>query len=547
MSKRTIRIMAGVLLLMLILGSISACTTPATTAPTTTQPAVATTAPSEATEPPVTQTQEPEITLNFFTFINYKFEGPIPEAITAKTGVKLNVWDSTNRNEKYPLMLASDDLPDLIVLFQGTDFLNNYIDSKALIPLNDLIEQYGPNIKQYYGQYLKRAVYMDKVNYFIPTECGLTSDPSGCMLMRQDLLEEFAGQRAIDGDSFTTDEYKSFLQQFLQKYPKINETPTIGMSVFAQDLVGSFEGFWGFMPYYQEGEKLSYKWRDPRYIEMLLYLNDLMRSGLIDVDWPTMKPDAWYAAMAKGNYFSGVAGWWEAEFPNTTLRDGMGKDTKAQYYAYQLTAPGKTKADVTTDMRNAQGNLAVAITKVNKYPERTMKFLDYMGSPEAHYLAFWGVEGVTWDMVDGKRVARQNVIDEYMSDWKPAATKYGVRNWGFMWNLDMMIDDIPLDMLFLANPTAASKFAWKSSGPKVDIAFYNGLQPTGTQPEMLNHQKVTDIVTVALPQIVNAASADEAKALYEKMVKDCDDAGAAKVEAIINDNAASRRQLWGMN
>lgn len=563
MSKKLIRCIVGVLILVMLISNTACTSTPATStpdattaAPTTTE---ATTAASTTTTPETTSEQttatpvatpEPEITLNMFTYSNYAFEGAVPEEITKKTGVKLNMWDSSNRDDKYPLMLASGDLPDIIVMFQGTDILNNYIESKAIIPLNDLIQEYGPNIQKYYGQYLKRAVYTDKVNYYIPTECGLTSDPGGAMLMRMDLLEEFAGQRALDGDSFTTDEYKTFLQQFKQKYTEINGAKTIGMSVFAQDLVGQFEGFWGIMPYYQTGgtgKVLMYKWRDPKYIEMLLYLNDLKREGLIDVDWPTMKPDTWYAAMAKGNYFSGPAGWWEAEFPNSTLRQEYGQDTKTQYMAYQLTAPGLTKADVTTDQRIGQGALAVAITKLNKYPERTMKFLNYLGSEEGHYLAFWGIEGFTYDIVDGKWVPKQNVIDDYMTDWKPAAKKWTIRTWCFMWYLDMMKDNIPLDMVFVANPTAAAKFAKHSTGPKVDISLFNGLQPTSTQPEMINHQKVTDIVSVALSQIVNAPSADEAKALYDRMVKDCNDAGAAQVENVINVNAAARRELWGIN
>jgi putative aldouronate transport system substrate-binding protein len=545
MSKRALRLLAGILIAVLFIGSISACT-PKTTQNPATPPVATTQASADVTAP--AETAEPELTLNFFTFINYPFVGPIPEAITAKTGIKLNVWDSTNRNDKYPLMLASGDLPDLIVLFQGTDVLNNYINAKAIIPINDLIDQYGPNIKKYYGDYLKRGVYTDKLNYYIPTECGKTSDPSSGILMRQDLLAEIVGDRAINGDSFTTEEFKTILNAFKTNHPEINGTPTIPMSVFSQGLVDTFEGFWGFKPYYENGTTLSYKWRDPRYIDMLLYLNDLMLSGDIDVDWPTMKPDAWYSAMSKGNIFSAASAWWEADIPNSALQQAYGKDTKSQYYLYQLTAPGITIDKVTSDPRNYEGNLAVAITKVNKNPERTMKFLDFMGSPETHYLVFWGVEGMTWDKVDGKMVARQNVIDEYMADWKPAATKYGVRNWGFMWNTDMMVDNVPLDMLFASNPSPSCKFAYKTSAQtKYDVSFYNGLQPTSAQPELINHQKVTDIVAKALPLIVNAKSQDEARTLYAQMVKDCDDAGAAQVEAIVNTNAAARRDLWGMN
>lgn len=550
MSRTLHRCLGTALALMMLIGGISACASP--TAQQTAAPPTDAATQAEQTAAPE-PTAEPPITLTLFTYTNYKFEGPVPEAITAKTGVTLDCWDSSNRNDKYPLMLASGDLPDMIVLFQYTDILNNYINAKALLPLNDLIDQYAPNIQKYYGPYLKHAVSEDRMNYFIPVECGKLSDPSSGIIFRQDLLEEIVGQRAIDGDSFTTDEFKTILKTFRDSHPDMKGVPSLPLAVEpgtpGLSFSDSLEGFWGMKTYYEEGDKLSYKWRDPKYIDMLLYANGLVREGYVDVDWPTILYDAWTAKMAQGNVFSSLGAWWDVEAANSVLQEEFGKGTKAQYYMYQLTAPGITKDQVTTDPRIMQGGVAPALTKVNKNPERSIKFLDFLGSPEGHKLVFWGIEGITWDMKDGKMTPRQDVIDEYMADWKPAATKYGVRTWAFMWHLDMQIDDqgTPLDMLFAGSPTVANEFAWKTSAQtKWDCSFYMGLQPSATQPELINYQKVNDITTKAIPMIINAASADEARTLYAQMVKDCDDAGAAQVEAVVNANAAARRDLWGM-
>ena len=53
-----------------------------------------------------------------------------------------------NPVEKLNLMLASGDLPDVILMSRGSDIMNKYITSGAVIPLNDLIEEHGPNIQK---------------------------------------------------------------------------------------------------------------------------------------------------------------------------------------------------------------------------------------------------------------------------------------------------------------------------------------------------------------------------------------------------------------
>ena len=51
-------------------------------------------------------------------------------------------------------MLASGDLPDIVLMDRRSDIVNKYIAAGALVPLNDLIDQYGADIQEMSGDCL---------------------------------------------------------------------------------------------------------------------------------------------------------------------------------------------------------------------------------------------------------------------------------------------------------------------------------------------------------------------------------------------------------
>ena len=82
----------------------------------------------------------------------------VSSEIIKKTGVTLDYNQASgDAKEKLNLMLASNDYPDLILIDRSSGMIDKFISAKALIPLEDLIEEYAPNIKEQYGEYLNRA------------------------------------------------------------------------------------------------------------------------------------------------------------------------------------------------------------------------------------------------------------------------------------------------------------------------------------------------------------------------------------------------------
>ena len=120
------------------------------------------------------------ITLKIFDKnIGDTFTDDVANEITKKTGVKVEVEQPTgNPSEKLNLMLASGDYPDIVLMERTGDAANKYTSSGALIPLNDLIDKYGPDVKKMYGDTLNKIKNSDGKNYYLSNWYGKDTDPS---------------------------------------------------------------------------------------------------------------------------------------------------------------------------------------------------------------------------------------------------------------------------------------------------------------------------------------------------------------------------------
>ncbi len=144
------------------------------------------------------------------------FDDPVAKAIEEKTGVKIQVENPTGDPlEKLNLMLTGQNYPDIVLMDRGNDIVNRYIEAGALIPLNDLIDKYGPDVKEMYGETLNKSRYTDGKNYYLNNWYGEDPDPVAGVLMRYDYLCEIVGKDRADSDEpFTQEEYIDICKKF---------------------------------------------------------------------------------------------------------------------------------------------------------------------------------------------------------------------------------------------------------------------------------------------------------------------------------------------
>lgn len=485
--------------------------------------------------------------------IGDSFDNPVAKEITKRTGVTVEVQQPTgNPNEKLNLMLASGDLPDVFMLDRGSDIMNKYIATGAIIPLNDLIDEHGPNIKKMYGDTLKKSRHTDGKNYYLPNWYGLEQYPVFGFLMRMDILKELGVEDKVNnGEAFTSDEFVDLLKKFKEKYPTIDGKPSIPLTLNGENMgavTGTFKGMFGMLPYYEADGELKKDIRDPRYLEMAKFMNSLYTQGLMDKEWVTLKKKQYEEKLGSGLVFATADASWNVVPSNELLKadaeDPATKDER-QLYQYKVVAPGVNPAKTTFSPKSSLGWDGAAISKTNKDPVRTIQFLDFLASEEGQYLTMWGIEGEHWDMKDGKHTPRPEILDEFNDNFAEASKKYGIRKWTWTVKNGPGSDGTSYDLIYRHQSDPTTDLAIKNlADSSFDTAAYDSLGPAGGTPEAIMEQKVNETINNYFLKMVLAPSEAQVVDLYNQMMKDTEAAGLAKLEKVYNENYKARMELW---
>jgi len=181
------------------------------------------------------QPEDYPITISVFT-IQPQQTPPEDNKIYKWIKEKFNVtftWDIAvgQKDQKIGTMIAAQDYPDLIEV-DSTKF----IEAKALIPLEDLIEKYGPNLKKKYAGVWEKMKEDDGHIYCLPNWGVITGEYKGsyysesALWIQKAVLKEF-GYPKIK----TMDEYFDLIEKYAKKYPTINGLPTIGFTILTYD------------------------------------------------------------------------------------------------------------------------------------------------------------------------------------------------------------------------------------------------------------------------------------------------------------------------
>ncbi len=318
---------------------------------------------------------------------NVKFE--FDQSATVETEQKLN------------LSLASGDYPD-IYWTAGSGIsssnLNKYGSAGVFIPLNDYIEQYGGNIKQWFSQipWLEGSATSPDGNiYGIPNYSGIYH----CSFAQKMWIDESWLQNLDLEMPTTLDEFRDVLTAFKEQDANGNgdphdEIPLTGISEYWH---GDATNFIMCSFIYDDGDKRLTLTNDTvdtivnkeEYKNGLKYMAEMYADGLIS-------PDSWSAApeqiknLASENIIGCISGGHllgcvdpsDDMFLNSTcvppLKGPDGVQTSG-YYGYLIQS----------------GDRAI-ITSACQEPEAAFKLLDFMYSVEASLRARKGEFGVDW-------------------------------------------------------------------------------------------------------------------------------------------------------
>ncbi|WP_025679550.1 ABC transporter substrate-binding protein [Paenibacillus polymyxa] len=311
-----------------------------------------------------------------------------------QTNVKID-WENipdTDFAEKKNLLLASGDLPDAFYGAGFTDYeLINYGKDGTIIPLENLIDQYAPNLKALLDRRpdIKLAITApDGHIYGLPSweENKLDTNPF-FHVINKNWLDKL-GLKVPQ----TLDEYTQALIAFKTKDPngngKADEIPLSFMHMqWCSDIAGIFGAF-GIPDNLEhrivrEG-KVIFTASQPQYKEALKYIHDnWYKQGLIDPESFTQDAAPYLAKGKTPVETLGSYVWWEVE---EVVGPERSKD-------YALLPPLKgPNGDQMIGRNNGggPGRGSFVITKENRYPAMTMRWIDQQYDPYMAAQIHWG-------------------------------------------------------------------------------------------------------------------------------------------------------------
>lgn len=449
---------------------------------------------------------------------------PFDKMVTEETGVSLKL--SSGDGNKLNALIASGDLPDIIVMWTGYTQRSMLEEEDRLYALDDLIKDYAPtftNIPTSMMNWFKNTK-KDKTyaiaNYFYTPE-HLTEDvylsSHNRITARKDIMDELG----IKPEDFSTkDGFVEALKKVKDSktmYNGFEVTPLLLGAAIPRQSVEFLANYMGVN--YEDGKTgkwLDYR-KEPETLEALLFANRLYTEGLLSVESLTIDNKQLEEKVASGSTFA-TTGFVGSQAEALTQTDPN---------AYMVPI-GPVKGDNGKEpyLRSTTGSgwLSTVITKNCKTPDRAIRFLEYLMTPEKMVEATLGVEGVVWTPgAEGRIEYTEQFLADKAADPQGVNKKYGIDEIMFTRN-DMIVQPYlplptdPVDINLLELDKAYGKYTYSS------IAF-DELAPDGGTNEASIDARLNQIWDQAIGTIITAASPEDAEAAYKKAIADLDKEG----------------------
>ncbi|HJD29742.1 MAG TPA: hypothetical protein H9914_12220 [Candidatus Blautia avicola] len=359
----------------------------------------------------------------------------IAKYIEEKLGIRMEIIQGDA--QKFSVLSAGGDLPDIIYTnpAQQNVSYNSLITSGQIIPLDDLIDEYGENIKKNLPNRLEYSKKFasngeDKI-YYIPV-LGYEEDAENpdisYSIENLGLMVRWDVYKAVGCPEIeTTDDFLNALKE-MQDYANENDLAD-GKQVYA---ISGWSD-WGLWPWYLANvREMGYldvanstlinletgdvegAYESDAFWESLEFYNKAYNMGLIDPEAFTMKNDQFNEKCTNGQVLMTYASW-ESDYFNQDMASKGHEDwafvklpSDGYKYIYGITA---------TNAPLGYGNeYANAITTNCENQEKAIQLLDFFNSEEGARLVYSGVEGVHWTNENGVVQPTEEYLENAKAD-----------------------------------------------------------------------------------------------------------------------------------
>ncbi|MGI6101842.1 MAG: ABC transporter substrate-binding protein [Bacillota bacterium] len=503
------------------------------------------------------------------------FTSPVAKKIEEATGVRLQLDYPIGSAgvDKLQLMVASGDYPDLIHAKGDLTLLK---EAGALIPLDDLIEQYAPNLKAAYGENLARLRWSkDDPHIYCLGAWGTGTDAvvdvDGGFMIQHRVVQELGYPELR-----TIEDFENAIVEYYKKHPITDGLPTIPITLIADDwrtvISVSNPAFQATGApddgeYYVDPETLQVMshYKRPVEREYFRWLNGLWNKGILDRETFVQKYDTYKAKIATGRVLALIDADWDIMEPLAALR-------QAGKYEYLY---GRYPITVSEDIQQCPpdvdagytGGWGIAITTACKDPVKAIQFLDWMVTEEACVLRHWGIEGEHWTYDENGRRVFLPEVDKARKEDPSFSRKTGIGLYGYPFPRlpnnhidstgnyivpDMSVEDIRATYNEVEKEVLSNYGVniWKDLFPAQDtyptkVWGYLWMVAIDDPTIDVINQKAWDYTLKTVPQIV-MAPADQFDKAYDDFLAGLDELGVQKVEEFYTKKIQENLELWSM-
>lgn len=491
---------------------------------------------SENADMPAWQKYADEEPITLDWYINYSWYttpwgvNAVSQSITEETGVSVEfITPMGNETEKLNSLMTSDSLPDLITLGWWEPQVNQMISEGTVYALNELADEYD--------MYFYEVTDPETVDWYTKEDGNIYAYPNSSyspndlkendnigsnqtFLVRKDIYE------AIGSPDMTTIEgFQNAVRKAAEMFPEINGEPLIpvGAHAFEPDGNVSFDKYlMNFLavPWEKNGQMYD-RITDPEYIAWLKAFRELGEEGYLANDIFLDSRTQMEEKIAQGRYFCMLYQYTDLLAQQRAL---YGENPDSIYIA--VDGPKNSRGDdPVLPVTSINGWTVTLISKNCEHPDRAIAFIDYLMSEHGQKMIYLGVEGVTYDVIDGKPVVKEEVQEILDTDRTTYDRLYGGDDAYWMFQ-----DNVMQLQWEQETPEAIAQLKEWSYPYVAYTGIYDIFLPTGSEEVMMD-ENITQLWSETLPRLLLAESEEEFDRIFEDFIAEREAMGFETVQA----------------
>lgn len=333
----------------------------------------------------------------------------LPEINATVSLQPVAAWDIVNESQ---MALTSGEKMDVVNIFvcgAGMDSISNYTSKNMILPLNDLVDEYGSAIKSTLGDLLQIG-YQGEQLYAVPSNTTMGGDYG--LLVRKDYLDE-AGITVDESKVYSPEEVEETLlalkKHFGEGYYGIAlfGSGQLFYDFYEVDMLGG-NGSTGVVLDPLSGSKTVVDlFETEEWMDYCRTIYSWAQKGLINPDVTTISDDV-TSQLQTGYYFASTG----AQIPGSDIQMATSVGTEF----VQMTMIPAFSSTVTA----SQGLYAISRTSEN--PEKVMQFLNILYEERdrensVSALLNAGLEGVSYEVAEEAGASKAIVTAKEGSLW----------------------------------------------------------------------------------------------------------------------------------